>query len=168
MADLRGTAGAARTATSARKAAAPGGPAGTPVAQPEPLSLVGARRRCADVLDAVDAVVVGKRPSLELVLLGVLARGHVLLEDNPGLGKTLVARSFAQALGLEFRRIQFTPDLLPSDITGSYVYDQRNGTFDFRAGPLFTNLLLADEINRTPPKTQAALLEVMQESQVTV
>jgi MoxR-like ATPase len=105
---------------------------------------------------------------LETVLLGVLARGHVLLEDNPGLGKTLVARSFAQALGLEFRRIQFTPDLLPSDITGSYVYDQRNGTFDFRQGPLFTDVLLADEINRTPPKTQAALLEVMQESQVTV
>jgi len=116
----------------------------------------------------VAAVVIGKRPSLELVLLGVLARGHVLLEDNPGLGKTLMARSFAQALGLDFKRIQFTPDLLPSDITGSYVYDQREGTFDFRRGPLFTNLLLADEINRTPPKTQAALLEVMQESQVTV
>jgi MoxR-like ATPase len=120
------------------------------------------------VLDAVDAVVVGKRPSLELVLLGVLARGHVLLEDNPGLGKTLVARSFALALGLDFKRIQFTPDLLPADITGSYVYDQSKGSFDFRPGPLFTNLLLADEINRTPPKTQAALLEVMQESQVTV
>ena len=120
------------------------------------------------MLDAVDAVVVGKRPALELVLLGVLARGHVLLEDNPGLGKTLVARSFARALGLEFRRIQFTPDLLPSDITGSYVYNQREGTFEFRPGPLFTNVLLADEINRTPPKTQSALLEVMQETQVTV
>jgi MoxR-like ATPase len=120
------------------------------------------------VLDAVDTVVVGKRPALELVLLGVLARGHVLLEDNPGLGKTLVARSFALALGLEFKRIQFTPDLLPADITGSYVYDQKQGTFAFRQGPLFTNLLLADEINRTPPKTQAALLEVMQESQVSV
>ena len=102
------------------------------------------------------------------MLLGVLARGHVLLEDNPGLGKTLMARSFAQALGLDFTRIQFTPDLLPGDITGSYVYDQKSGTFAFRKGPLFTNLLLADEINRTPPKTQAALLEVMQESQVTV
>jgi MoxR-like ATPase len=120
------------------------------------------------VLDAVNEAVVGKRAALELVLLGVLARGHVLLEDNPGLGKTLVARSFALALGLEFRRIQFTPDLLPSDITGSYVYDQRQGTFEFRKGPLFTNLLLADEINRTPPKTQAALLEVMQEGQVSV
>ncbi len=120
------------------------------------------------MLDAVDAVVVGKRPALELVLLGVLARGHVLLEDNPGLGKTLVARSFALALGLDFKRIQFTPDLLPADITGSYVYDQGQGRFDFRPGPLFTQVLLADEINRTPPKTQAALLEVMQESQVTV
>ena len=121
-----------------------------------------------DVLDAVESVVVGKRAALEQVLLGILARGHVLLEDNPGLGKTLVARSFAQALGLEFSRVQFTPDLLPSDITGSYVYDPRGGSFDFRAGPVFTNVLLADEINRTPPKTQAALLEVMQESQVTV
>ena len=120
------------------------------------------------MLDAVAEVVVGKRPSLELVLLGILARGHVLLEDNPGLGKTLMARSFAQALGLDFTRIQFTPDLLPSDVTGSYVYDQRSGSFEFRPGPLFTHLLLADEINRTPPKTQAALLEVMQESQVTV
>jgi MoxR-like ATPase len=120
------------------------------------------------VLDAVSTVVVGKRDALELVLLGVLARGHVLLEDNPGLGKTLIARTFAGALGLDFKRIQFTPDLLPSDITGSYVYDQRAGTFDFRRGPLFTNVLLADEINRTPPKTQAALLEVMQEGQVSV
>jgi MoxR-like ATPase len=116
----------------------------------------------------VSSVVVGKRDALELVLLGVLARGHVLLEDNPGLGKTLVARSFAAALGLDFKRIQFTPDLLPSDITGSYVYDQRQGTFEFRQGPLFTHVLLADEINRTPPKTQAALLEVMQEGQVSV
>ena len=120
------------------------------------------------MLDAVETVVVGKRDALELVLLGVLARGHVLLEDNPGLGKTLVARTFAAALGLDFKRIQFTPDLLPSDITGSYVYDQKAGTFEFRRGPLFTHVLLADEINRTPPKTQAALLEVMQEGQVSV
>ena len=116
----------------------------------------------------METVVVGKRAALELVLLGVLARGHVLLEDNPGLGKTLIARSLAQALGLDFRRIQFTPDLLPADITGSYVYDQREARFEFRPGALFTNLLLADEINRTPAKTQAALLEVMQESQITV
>jgi MoxR-like ATPase len=102
------------------------------------------------------------------VLAGVLAGGHVLLEDFPGLGKTLAARSLAQTLGLEFRRLQFTPDLLPSDVTGSFVYDQRAGSFDFRAGPLFCGLLLADEINRTPPKTQSALLEAMQERQVTV
>ncbi|MGC4771852.1 AAA family ATPase [Micromonospora sp. DT44] len=120
------------------------------------------------VLDAVGTVVVGKRDALELVLAGILAGGHVLLEDLPGLGKTLTARSFAQALGLDFRRLQFTPDLLPADVTGSFLYDQRNGDFTFRAGPVFTNLLLADEINRTPPKTQSALLEAMQEKQVSV
>ena len=120
------------------------------------------------VLDAVGTVVVGKRDALELVLAGILAGGHVLLEDLPGLGKTLTARCFAQALGLDFRRLQFTPDLLPADVTGSFLYDQRNGDFAFRAGPVFTNLLLADEINRTPPKTQSALLEAMQEKQVSV
>jgi MoxR-like ATPase len=120
------------------------------------------------VLDQVGTVVVGKREPLELVLAGVLAGGHVLLEDLPGLGKTLTARSFAQALGIEFRRLQFTPDLLPADVTGSFLYDQRSHDFTFRAGPIFTNLLLADEINRTPPKTQAALLEAMQEKQVSV
>ena len=120
------------------------------------------------VLDAVGTVVVGKREALELVLAGILAGGHVLLEDLPGLGKTLTARSFAQALGLDFRRLQFTPDLLPADVTGSFLYDQRSGDFSFRAGPVFTNLLLADEINRTPPKTQSALLEVMEERQVSV
>ena len=120
------------------------------------------------VLDEVDHAVVGKREALTLVLAGVLAGGHVLLEDFPGLGKTLAARSFAQTLGLEFKRAQFTPDLLPGDITGSFVYDQRSHEFEFRAGPLFAGLLLADEINRTPPKTQAALLEAMQEKQVTV
>ncbi|MBB5828715.1 AAA family ATPase [Micromonospora carbonacea] len=120
------------------------------------------------VLDAVGSVVVGKREALELVLAGILAGGHVLLEDLPGLGKTLTARSFAQALGLDFRRLQFTPDLLPADVTGSFLYDQRSGDFSFRAGPVFTNLLLADEINRTPPKTQSALLEAMQEKQVSV
>jgi MoxR-like ATPase len=120
------------------------------------------------VLDSVGTVVVGKRDALELVLAGILAGGHVLLEDLPGLGKTLTARSFAQALGLDFRRLQFTPDLLPADVTGSFLYDQRKGDFAFRAGPVFTNMLLADEINRTPPKTQAALLEAMQEKQVSV
>jgi MoxR-like ATPase len=120
------------------------------------------------VLDAVEQAVVGKREALTLVLAAVLAGGHVLLEDNPGLGKTLAARSFGSALGLEFRRVQFTPDLLPSDVTGSFVYDQRAGEFVFRSGPLFTGLLLADELNRTPPKTQSALLEAMAEGQVSV
>ena len=120
------------------------------------------------VLGRVASVVIGKAAPLRLVLAGILAGGHVLLEDFPGLGKTLAARSFAQTLGLEFTRAQFTPDLLPADLTGSFIYDQRAGEFDFRPGPLFTGLLLADEINRTPPKTQAALLEAMQERQVTV
>ncbi len=122
----------------------------------------------ARVVAEVEKAIVGKRDALMQVLAAVLAKGHVLLEDFPGLGKTLAARSFAHALGLEFRRAQFTPDLLPADLTGSFVYDQREGRFDFRPGPLFTGLLLADEINRTPPKTQSALLEAMQERQVTV
>jgi MoxR-like ATPase len=122
----------------------------------------------AAVLDRVGEAVVGKRSQLELVLAAVLSGGHVLLEDLPGLGKTLAARSFAQALGLSFRRVQFTPDLVPADITGSFIYDQKSADFDFRPGPLFAGLVLADEINRTPPKTQSALLEAMQERQVTV
>ncbi len=122
----------------------------------------------ADVLQRVSSVVIGKSEALQLVLAGILAGGHVLLEDYPGLGKTLAARSFAQALGIEFTRAQFTPDLLPADLTGSFIYNQRSGEFEFREGPVFTGLLLADEINRTPPKTQAALLEAMQERQVTV
>jgi len=122
----------------------------------------------AAVLDRVGQAVVGKRHELALVLAAVLAGGHVLLEDFPGLGKTLAARSFAQTLGLTFRRVQFTPDLVPADITGSFAYDQGAGQFTFRPGPLFAGLVLADEINRTPPKTQSALLEAMQERQVTV
>ena len=127
-----------------------------------------AHRRATAVLDEVDTVIVGKRAATEVVLAGVLAGGHVLMEDFPGLGKTLAARTFAQALGLDFTRAQFTPDLLPADLTGSFVYDQGRGEFEFRKGPVFTGFLLADEINRTPPKTQAALLEAMQEHQVTV
>jgi MoxR-like ATPase len=127
-----------------------------------------ASRKARAVLDEIERAVVGKRDALTLVLSAILAGGHVLLEDFPGLGKTLAARSFAQTLGLEFRRAQFTPDLLPADLTGSFIYDQGRATFEFRQGPLFTGLLLADEINRTPPKTQAALLEAMQERQVTV
>ncbi len=120
------------------------------------------------VLDEVERAVVGKRESLELVFMGFLADGHVLLEDYPGLAKTLAARSFAQALSVRFSRIQFTPDLMPSDVTGSSIWNQRDGDFEFRPGPIFTNLLLSDEINRAPPKTQAALLESMQERQVTI
>ncbi|MFJ3365638.1 AAA family ATPase [Streptomyces anthocyanicus] len=120
------------------------------------------------VLREIGRAVVGKQDALEQVMLAVLAGGHVLVEDLPGLGKTLLARSFATTLGLDFRRIQFTPDLLPSDVTGTPLYDQRTGEMVFRPGPVFTHLLLADEINRTPPKTQAALLEAMAESQVTV
>ena len=111
---------------------------------------------------------VGKRSALETCLLAFLADGHVLLEDYPGLAKTLIARSFAQVCDMRFQRIQFTPDLMPSDVTGSAVYDQRAGDFEFRPGPIFANLLLGDEINRAPPKTQAALLEAMAERQVTI
>ncbi len=121
-----------------------------------------------DVLDEVERAVVGKRDALELVLVGFLADGHVLLEDYPGLAKTLAARSFAQVLSMRFARIQFTPDLMPSDVTGASIWNQREVDFEFRSGPIFTNLLLADEINRAPPKTQAALLEAMQERQVTI
>jgi len=124
--------------------------------------------RAEKVLDEVERAVVGKREALELVLLGMLADGHVLLEDFPGLAKTLIARAFAQVTSIGFTRIQFTPDLMPSDVTGSSIFNQREVDFEFRQGPIFTNLLLADEINRAPPKTQAALLEAMQERQVTI
>jgi MoxR-like ATPase len=140
----------------------------SPVSEGQTMPTYEVGRLARSVLDAVGTVVVGKRDALEFVLAGILAGGHVLLEDLPGLGKTLTARSFAQVLGIGFRRLQFTPDLLPADVTGSFLYDQRNHDFTFRAGPIFTNLLLADEINRTPPKTQAALLEAMQEKQVSV
>jgi len=119
------------------------------------------------ILTEIERAVVGKREALELVLIGFLADGHVLMEDYPGLAKTLIARSFAQVADLDFTRIQFTPDLMPSDVTGSSIYNQRTADFEFRPGPIFTNLLLGDEINRAPPKTQAALLEAMQERQVT-
>ena len=124
--------------------------------------------RCEAVLDEIGRAVVGRRDALLLILTAMLARGHVLIEDLPGLGKTLIARSFAAALGLDFTRVQFTPDLLPADLLGSTIYDMQSGRFEFRRGPIFTNLLLADEINRTPPKTQAALLEAMAEGQVSV
>jgi MoxR-like ATPase len=122
----------------------------------------------ADILQQVERAVVGKRAVLEMVLLGLLADGHVLIQDLPGLAKTLIARSFAQATSLVFRRIQFTPDLMPSDVTGASIYNQKRSEFEFHPGPVFANLLLADEINRAPAKTQAALLEAMQERQVTI
>jgi len=131
------------------------------------VDLTDVRRIAAAVVDEVEKAVVGKREALELLMLGLLADGHVLVEDYPGLAKTLMARSFAQVCSMDFSRIQFTPDLMPSDVTGSSVYNQRDGDFQFRPGPIFANLLLADEINRAPPKTQAALLEAMQERQVT-
>jgi MoxR-like ATPase len=140
----------------------------SPAANHPALTVAETSRLAAAVIDEVERAVVGKRAALELVLSGILAGGHVLVEDLPGLGKTLAGRSFAQTLGLRFTRAQFTPDLLPADLTGSFVYDQKQGDFEFRPGPLFTGLLLADEINRTPPKTQAALLEAMQERQITV
>src|SRR5262245_18106889 len=126
-----------------------------------------AEERCRAVLEVLARVIVGKTDVLRRVMAGILANGHMLIEDYPGLAKTLIARMFAQALDLDFKRIQFTPDLLPSDITGSAIYDQKTGAFEFRRGPIFTSLLLADEINRATPKTQSALLEAMQEGQVT-
>ena len=123
---------------------------------------------CDSLLNEISTVIVGKRQVLEMVLSAVLANGHILFEDFPGTAKTLMAKLFAQGLGCAFRRVQFTPDLLPADITGTYVYNQKTGDFELRKGPIFTNILLADEINRSPPKTQAALLEAMQERQVTL
>ena len=120
------------------------------------------------IIAEIERAVIGKRNVLEMILLGLLADGHVLIDDVPGLAKTLMARSFAGVLGLGFGRVQFTPDLVPSDITGATIYDQHRGTFEFRRGPVFTNILLADEINRAPAKTQAALLEAMEERQVTI
>ncbi len=126
-----------------------------------------AARLIAEVVDEVGKAVTGQHDAAQLVLLTVLSHGHVLIEDLPGLGKTMLSRSLARALGVTFARVQFTPDLLPQDLTGTSVFDQRSGEFQFRPGPVFTQFLLADEINRTPPKTQAALLEAMAEQQVT-
>ncbi|WP_135364396.1 AAA family ATPase [Halosimplex halophilum] len=127
-----------------------------------------ASAECDRVLDEIGSAVIADREFLETVLLGFVGRGHVLMEDVPGTGKTLTARSMATALGLEFSRVQFTPDLLPADITGTHVFNEREREFEFNEGPLFANVVLADEINRAPPKTQSALLEAMEEEQVTV
>lgn len=123
---------------------------------------------CQNIIDQVKKVIVGKEPVLEKVMLAFLANSHILFEDYPGLAKTLLARSFAMSMGCNFSRIQFTPDILPADITGTYIYNVKSGDFELRKGPIFTNILLADEINRAPPKTQAALLEAMQERQATL
>ena len=135
---------------------------------PPELSIDDAASLCEQILDALEQVIVGKRAELELVVSGLLAGGHILLEDMPGMGKTLIARSLAQVTGLSVGRVQFTPDLMPADVTGSLLYDQGRREFEFRPGPIFNNVVLGDEINRAPPKTQAALLEAMQERQVTV
>jgi MoxR-like ATPase len=127
-----------------------------------------ASETCQQVVNQVKKVIVGKEQVLEKVMLAVLANSHILFEDYPGLAKTLMARSFAMSMGCEFSRIQFTPDLLPADITGTYIYNVKTSDFELRRGPVFTNILLADEINRAPPKTQAALLEAMQERQTTL
>jgi MoxR-like ATPase len=132
------------------------------------MKIAHAEERCRTVLEALSHIIVGKNEVLRRIMAGILANGHILIEDYPGLAKTLIARLFGQALDLQFKRIQFTPDLLPSDITGSSIYDQREGRFEFRRGPVFAHLLLADEINRATPKTQSALLEAMQEGQVTI
>ena len=134
----------------------------------ERLNIEEAGRTCQKVISQVKKVIVGKEPVLEKVMLAVLANSHILFEDYPGLAKTLLAKSFAMSMGCGFSRIQFTPDLLPADITGTYVFNVRSGEFELRKGPVFTNILLADEINRAPPKTQAALLEAMQEKQTTL
>ena len=133
-----------------------------------PLALDDVATLAAAVIDEVAQAIVGKRTLLHQMMTTILAGGHILLEDFPGLAKTLTAQSFATALGLDFKRIQFTPDLLPGDITGSYIFDRNKGEFVLRQGPIFANIILADEINRASPKTQSALLEAMQEQQVTL
>ncbi|HEX9613168.1 MAG TPA: MoxR family ATPase [Candidatus Bathyarchaeia archaeon] len=134
----------------------------------EELKIEDAGQTCQKIIDQVKRVIVGKDAVLEKVMLALLADSHILFEDYPGLAKTLLARSFAMSIGCQFSRIQFTPDLLPADITGTYIYNVKSGDFELRRGPVFTNILLADEINRAPPKTQAALLEAMQERQTTL
>jgi len=132
------------------------------------MDVTDASAECDRILDEVGSAVIADRAFLEDVLLGFIGRGHVLMEDVPGTGKTLTARTVADAVGLSFSRVQFTPDLLPADITGTHVFNERERSFEFNEGPLFANVVLADEINRAPPKTQSALLEAMEEEQVTV
>jgi MoxR-like ATPase len=120
------------------------------------------------IINNIEKVIIGKRSSVELAVVGLLCQGHLLIEDVPGVGKTILARSLARSLGCSFSRIQFTPDMLPSDVTGVSIYNQVNGQFEFRPGPVMAQIVLADEINRATPKTQASLLEAMEERQITV
>ena len=144
----------------------PRGPAGAPKASPAAIRGVAATANA--VIEQVSKAIIGKREVLESVLISILADGHTLMEDFPGTAKSLMIMTFADTLGCKYRRIQFTPDLLPSDITGTYIYDEKENEFKFRAGPIFANIILADEINRAPPKTQAAMLEAMQERQTSI
>jgi MoxR-like ATPase len=123
--------------------------------------------RAAAVIDEVQTVIIGKREAIELAVIALLSGGHILIEDIPGVGKTTLAKTLAKALGCSVKRVQFTPDLLPADITGTSIFNQRTSTFEFREGPVFANIVLADEINRATPKTQSSLLECMEEGQVT-
>lgn len=131
------------------------------------LDVVAIAERVQNIIDKVETVIVGKRSAVELCLVGFLSGGHVLIEDIPGVGKTTLAKTLARSLGCVYKRIQFTPDLLPSDITGTNVFNQKNASFEFHEGPIFANIVLADEINRATPKTQSALLEAMEENQIT-
>src|SRR5512147_3345273 len=133
-----------------------------------PLTALEVQTQSQKIIDNLEQVIVGKRRELELVLVGLLCQGHVLIEDVPGVGKTVLARSLAQSLGCTFSRVQFTPDLLPSDITGSSIFNQQTRQFEFRPAPIMGQIVLADEINRATPKTQSALLEAMEEHPVTV
>jgi MoxR-like ATPase len=133
-----------------------------------PLTALEVQAQSRKIIDNLETVIVGKRRELELVLIGLLCQGHLLIEDVPGVGKTILARSLAQSLGCAFSRIQFTPDLLPSDITGSSIFNQQTREFEFRPGPIMGQIVLADEINRATPKTQSALLEAMEERQITI
>jgi len=143
-------------------------PSSRPESQPESLPVEDAARVSQDVVENVERVIVGNHDQIEHLLVAILARGHVLLEDVPGVGKTMLARAVATSVDCSFQRVQFTPDLLPSDITGASVFNQKTREFEFRPGPVFANFVLGDEINRAPPKTQSALLEAMEEDQVTV
>ena len=133
-----------------------------------PLTALEVQAQSRKIIDNLETVIVGKRRELELVLIGLLCQGHILIEDVPGVGKTILARSLAQSLGCTFSRVQFTPDLLPSDITGSSIFNQQTRQFEFRPGPIMGQIILADEINRATPKTQSALLEAMEERQITI